>query len=126
MTKQFQVYQCDLCSQVIEVLHAGSPSLVCCGQPMRHLAEGTSDASKEKHVPVLSETPAGCKVSVGSVPHPMVPEHWIDRVEVVCKEGKRCKKFLNPGDAPEVEFMIPFASVVQVREHCNLHGVWKA
>lgn len=126
MTKRFQIYQCDLCHQLVEVLIEGSPSLVCCGQPMRYLAEGTSDAAKEKHVPVLSETANGCKVAVGSVAHPMEPDHWIDWIEVVCKDGKRCKKFLKPGEAPEAEFKIPFANVVQVREYCNKHGVWKA
>ena len=125
-TQQFEIYKCEVCGQVIEVLHAGSPSLVCCGQPMKLLREGTSDGAKEKHVPVLEKTSEGCKVKVGSVPHPMAPEHYIEWIEVVCNCGTRAMKYLKPGDAPEAEFAIPFDQVASVREYCNLHGVWKA
>ena len=124
--RQFQIYKCELCGQVVEVLHAGSPSLVCCGQAMKLLQEGTSDGSKEKHVPVLEKTADGCKVKVGSAPHPMEAEHLIEWIEVECQCGIRAKKFLKPGEAPEAEFSVPFDKAVSVREYCNLHGVWKA
>ena len=89
-TQQFQIFKCDLCGQVIEVLHAGSPSLVCCGQPMKLMVEGASDGAKEKHVPVLEKTEkGGTRVKVGSVPHPMTPEHYIEWIEIVCKRGYR-------------------------------------
>jgi len=126
MTQQHQVYKCALCGQVIEVLHAGSPSLVCCGQPMKHLVEGATDGAKEKHVPVLEKTAAGCKVKVGSVAHPMLEEHYIEWIEIITKNGKQVKQFLKPGQAPEADFLTPFEDVAGVREYCNLHGVWKA
>ena len=126
ITEQFQVYKCTLCGQVIEVLHAGSTSLVCCGQPMKHLAEGATDGAKEKHVPVLEKTATGCKVKIGAVPHPMLEEHYIEWVEVRTKQGKQVRKYLKPGEAPEADFLTPFEDVVSVREYCNLHGTWKA
>jgi len=126
ITEQFQVYKCTLCGQVIEVLHAGSPSLVCCGQPMKHMAEGTTDGAKEKHVPVLEKNVAGCKVKIGAVPHPMLEEHHIEWVEVLTRQGKQVKKYLKPGEAPEADFLTSFEDVVSVREYCNLHGTWKS
>lgn len=125
-TQQFQIYACASCGQVVEVLHAGSSSLSCCGQPMKLLQEGTSDGAREKHVPVLEKTAEGCKVKVGAVPHPMLQEHYIAWIEVACQCGARTMKHLQPGDTPEAEFAIPFDMVVSVREYCNLHGVWKA
>ena len=101
MTQAFQIYKCDICGQVIEILHAGSPSLVCCGQAMKHLREGATDGAKEKHVPVLEKTAAGCKVKVGEVAHPMLPEHFIEWIEVACKCGTRALRQLKPGEAPE-------------------------
>ena len=125
-TLQFQIYKCGLCGQVVGVLHAGSLPLLCCGQPMRQLQEGTSDGAKEKHIPVLEKNSGGCKIKVGAVPHPMTPEHFIEWIEVVCKCGTRTMKYLQPGDAPEADFAIPFDMIASVREYCNLHGVWKA
>ena len=125
-TLQFQIYKCALCGQVVEVLHAGGLPLLCCGQSMKLLQEGTSDGAKEKHVPVLEKTAEGCKVKIGDMPHPMTPEHSIEWVEIVCKCGTRAMKYLQPGDAPEAQFAIPLDMVVSVREYCNLHGVWKA
>jgi superoxide reductase len=125
-TEQFQIYKCELCGQVVEVLHAGSVSLACCGQPMKLLREGTSDGAKEKHVPVLEKTENGCKVRIGAAAHPMEPDHFIEWVEIVCARGVRRMRFLKPGDAPEAEFSMPFDQVASVREYCNKHGVWKA
>ncbi|HCA41561.1 MAG TPA: desulfoferrodoxin [Aminobacterium sp.] len=119
MTKRLEVYKCDLCGNVVEVLHAGAGQLVCCNQPMKLLEEQTADASTEKHVPVIE----GSKVKVGSVPHPMKPEHYIEWIEVISGD-KIYRQFLNPGDAPETEFheITPELS----REYCNIHGLWKA
>jgi superoxide reductase len=125
-TQQFQIYKCGSCGLVVEVLRAGGESPNCCGQPMKLLQEGTSDGAREKHVPVLEKTADGCKVKVGAAAHPMSPEHFIEWIEAVCACGVRSRKYLQPGDAPEAEFAMPFDKVVSVREYCNLHGVWKA
>lgn len=126
MAKQFEIYKCELCGNVVELLTAVTDNLVCCGQPMKLMRESAVDAAKEKHVPVIEACGTGCKVKVGSAPHVMEEKHWIEWIEIAKADGKRFKKFLKPGDAPEAEFCTPVADVVSVREYCNLHGLWKA
>ena len=124
MTARKQVYKCNVCGNIVEVLDSGEGELVCCGQPMTLLTENTVDASKEKHVPVITKVEGGYKVNVGSVAHPMDEKHYIEWIELIA--GDSCyRQFLNPGDAPEAFFAIT-ADTVIAREHCNLHGVWKA
>ncbi|MCP4351872.1 MAG: desulfoferrodoxin [Desulfobacterales bacterium] len=124
MAEKLQVYKCEACGNIVEVLHSGAGELVCCGQPMKLLAENTVDAAKEKHVPVLEKISGGVKVKVGSVPHPMEEKHYIEWIEVIA-DGKAYRQFLNPGEAPEATFNIE-ADNITVREYCNLHGHWKA
>ena len=124
MTEQLQVYKCDVCGNIVEVMHAGGGELVCCGQPMKLFKENTVDAAKEKHVPVIEKTADGFKVKVGSVAHPMEEKHWIEWVELIV-DGKVYRQFLKPGQAPEAVFCIK-ADTVTAREYCNLHGLWKA
>ncbi|MBU0461291.1 MAG: desulfoferrodoxin [Nanoarchaeota archaeon] len=121
-----QVYKCNVCGNIVEVVHVGGGELVCCGQPMQLMTENTTDAAKEKHVPVIEETKTGIKVKVGSVPHPMEAKHYIEWIEVLTKDGKSDKKFLKPGDAPEAEFNLKKKDVLKAREYCNLHGLWSA
>jgi superoxide reductase len=124
MAEQLQVYKCDVCGNIVEVMHAGGGELVCCGQPMKLFKENTVDAAKEKHVPVIEKTADGFKVKVGSVAHPMEEKHWIEWVELIV-DGKVYRQFLKPGQAPEAVFCIK-ADTVTAREYCNLHGLWKA
>jgi superoxide reductase len=124
MAEQLQVYKCDLCGNIVEVLHGGGGELVCCGQPMKLFKENTVDAAKEKHVPVVEKTADGYKVKVGSVAHPMEEKHWIEWVELIA-DGKVYRQFLKPGQPPEATFCIK-ADKVAAREYCNLHGLWKA
>jgi superoxide reductase len=124
MAEQLQVYKCDVCGNIVEVMHAGGGELVCCGQPMKLFKENSVDAAKEKHVPVIEKTADGFKVKVGSVAHPMEEKHWIEWVELIV-DGKVYRQFLKPGQAPEAVFCIK-ADSVNAREYCNLHGLWKA
>ena len=124
MTEKLQIYKCEVCGNIIEMLHAGPGELVCCGQPMKLYLENTTDAAKEKHVPVIEKTATGFKVKVGSVAHPMEEKHYIEWIEVIA-DGQAYRKFLNPGEAPEATFEIK-ADKVTAREYCNLHGLWKA
>lgn len=124
MTEKLQVYKCELCGNIVEVLHAGEGELVCCGQPMKLLAENTVDAAKEKHVPVLEKTAEGWWVSVGAVAHPMEEKHYIEWIELITG-GTVYRAHLKPGDAPKAFFPVK-ADVVSAREYCNLHGLWKA
>jgi superoxide reductase len=124
MTQRLQIYKCEICGNIVEVLHEGAGELVCCGQPMKLLMENTVDAAKEKHVPVIEKTASGFKVKVGSVVHPMEEKHYIEWIEIIA-DGRAFRQFLKPGDAPEAVFDIK-ANKIEAREHCNLHGLWKA
>ena len=124
MAEQLQVCKCEVCGNIVEVMHAGAGELVCCGQPMKLFKENTVDAAKEKHVPVMEKTGDGFKVKVGSVAHPMEEKHWIEWVELIA-DGKVYRQFLKPGQAPEASFCIKAAKVT-AREYCNLHGLWKS
>lgn len=125
MAGQLEVYKCDTCGNIVEVLQGGIGELVCCGKPMRLMTEGTTDAAVEKHVPVIEKTPNGYLVKVGAVPHPMEEKHWIQWIELVA-DGVSYTRFLKPGSAPEAEFCILDAKNVVAREYCNLHGHWKS
>ncbi|MGA8242750.1 MAG: desulfoferrodoxin [Desulfobacterales bacterium] len=124
MAEQLQIYKCEACGNIVEVLHGGEGELVCCGKPMVLIKENTVDAAKEKHVPVIEKIEGGYKVKVGSVPHPMEEKHYIEWVELIA-DGKAYRQFLKPGQAPEAIFKIDAAKVT-AREYCNLHGLWKA
>ena len=124
MTELKQVYRCNVCGNIVEVLHAGVGQLVCCGQPMELLTEKTADVGLEKHVPVMERLDGKIKVKVGSVPHPMEEKHYIEWIEIIA-DGKACRKFLKPGDKPEAEFEVK-AKKIAAREYCNIHGLWKA
>jgi superoxide reductase len=124
MAEQLQIYKCDVCGNIVEVMHGGAGELTCCGQPMKLFRENTVDAAKEKHVPVVEKTADGFKVKVGSVAHPMEEKHWIEWVELIV-DGTVYRQFLKPGQAPEATFCVK-ADKVAAREYCNLHGLWKA
>ena len=124
MTVQRQVYRCNVCGNIVEVLHAGKGELVCCGQPMELLQEKATDAGLEKHVPVIEATDRGIKVKVGDVPHPMEEKHYIEWIEVIT-DGDGYRKFLTPRDKPEAEFEIRPRKVA-AREYCSIHGLWKS
>jgi superoxide reductase len=123
MAKKLEIYKCDLCGNIVEVLHDGDGELVCCGQPMGLLEEKTADAATEKHVPVIEKIDGGYKVTVGSTLHPMEEKHYIEWIELLAN-GKAYRQFLSPGDGPETVFCIE-ADSPTAREHCNVHGLWK-
>ncbi len=125
MTKKLEIYKCDVCGNMVEVVHAGGGELVCCGQAMKLLTENTTDAATEKHVPVIEKTADGVIVKVGEVSHPMEDKHFIEWIQVILPDGKSMRQFLEPGAAPEAEFKGASGSLT-AREYCNLHGLWKA
>jgi superoxide reductase len=124
MTQLKQVYKCQICGNIVEVLHTGVGELVCCGQPMNLQVENTVDAALEKHVPVIEKIDGGVLVKVGEVAHPMTDEHHIEWIEIHTA-NKIYRKYLNPGDTPEARFYLD-EEVLMAREYCNLHGLWKA
>ena len=124
MAEKLEIYKCEACGNIVEVLHGGKGELVCCGSPMKLFTENTVDAAKEKHVPVVEKIDGGVKVKVGDVAHPMEEKLYIEWIEIIA-DGKAYRQFLNPGDVPEATFHVD-AAQVSVREYCNLHGLWKS
>ncbi len=126
MTKQNQIYKCNICGNIVEVLHPGQGELICCGQPMEKMEEKNKDEGQEKHVPVVEKTATGIKIKVGSIPHPMEEEHFIEWIELIIGD-KIYRKFLKPGQAPEAMFEVEVTDVKEIlaREYCNVHGLWQ-
>ena len=119
-----EIYKCNVCGNIVEVLIVGGGELVCCGQPMELLEAKTQDEGLEKHVPVIEKTNKGIKVKVGSLPHPMEEAHYIQFIEIIA-DGQIYRHELKPGQAPEAEFCIQ-ADEITAREYCNIHGLWKS
>ena len=119
-------YICPHCGKIIAVVKETGVPVMCCGQKMTELIPGTTDAAREKHVPVYSVENGMVTVQVGSVEHPMQPEHFIEWVSLQTKQGNQ-RTLLKPGDKPKVCFAICDGDAVEaVYAYCNLHGLWKA
>jgi len=124
MTKRLQIYRCEVCGNIVEMLHEGKGELVCCKQPMKLYEENTVDAAREKHVPVIEKIDGGFIVKLGSAPHPMEEKHYIEWIEVIAN-GKAYRQFLKPGEVASATFKIEAEKII-ARGYCNLHGLWKA
>ena len=125
MAEKNDVFKCNLCGNIVELINVGGGELVCCGQPMEKMEAKSADSSTEKHVPVIEKIDGGYKVTVGSTLHPMLDEHYIQWIELSF-DGKSCKKYLAPGDQPVAEFLCGHYNDVSAREYCNVHGLWKS
>lgn len=125
MTNKDEVYRCNICGNIVEVVHEGVGELVCCGEPMELLKPQTEDKGYEKHVPVVEEIEEGVKIKVGSNPHPMEEEHYIEWIQVKLKNGKTCRKYLKPSQKPEANFSVKKEEIEKVREYCNVHSLWE-
>ena len=123
MTELNEIYKCEICGNIVQMLHAGPGELVCCGQPMNLLEEKTADMTLEKHVPVIERDGDLIKIYVGSTLHPMEENHHIEWIELIA-DGRRQRKYLKPGDPPEALFLCR-GETLSAREYCNLHGLWK-
>ncbi len=127
MTDKEEIYRCNICGNMVEVLHIGTGKLVCCGNPMELLEEKEGGVGPEKHLPLVEEIDHGVKVKIGSIPHPMEENHCIEWVEIIA-DDQIYRKVLKPGDKPEAEFNVRVEDVsqIQVREYCSIHGLWKS
>ena len=123
MTEKKQIYRCSVCGNIVEVVNEGFGTLVCCGKPMVHLEGNTEDAATEKHIPVVEKIDGGYVVTVGSIEHPMVENHYIQWIELVTPTTIM-RKHLNAGDEPTAVFMTNEKALC-AREYCNLHGLGK-
>ena len=125
MTKIREIYKCNICGNIVELLHAGVGELVCCGEPMELMKEKTEDSSIEKHVPYIEKTENGVLVKIGqNQDHPMEEKHYVEWIQVIA-DGISYRKFLKPGDKPQAEFEIK-ADKIETREYCNIHGLCRS
>lgn len=126
MIKKTSTFKCQLCGNIVELLHVGGGTLNCCGQDMNLLEESTADSTNEKHVPYIEKTDVGYLVKVGqNQDHPMMDAHYIQWIELHTEEAEY-RVYLNPDDKPEAEFPIGHDNeVIGAREYCNLHGLWR-
>ena len=125
MAKLKGIYKCEICGNIVEVLHEGIGALVCCGEEMKLMEEKTQDSSVEKHVPYIEKTGDKILVKVGqNQDHPMEEKHYIEWIQLLA-DGKSYRQFLKPGDKPQAIFEIK-AKEIQSREYCNVHGLWKS
>lgn len=122
--KKTKFYICPHCGNIVEKVHDGGPKPFCCGQRMQELVPNTVEASGEKHIPAVTVHDDVVEVNVGSVDHPMVDVHWIEWVQLVTDRGSY-RKWLNPGQTPNVKFHLDGENLLEVYAYCNLHGLWK-
>ena len=119
-------YRCEHCGNIITFVHSAGVPVMCCGQKMTELVPGTTDGAAEKHVPVVEAQGNTVQVKVGSVEHPMLPEHFIQFIAIETKQGSQVK-YLQPGEKPQASFVLADGDqLVAAYEYCNLHGLWKA
>jgi len=125
MTNLMEIYKCEICGNIVEILYPGYGTLVCCSQPMVHLAEhNNDDSAQEKHVPVLIKENGEMTIRVGSLPHPMEPEHYIMFIEAISPDKVWMKrKYLKPKEEPSLKFGNDGDKMI-ARELCNIHGLW--
>lgn len=123
---EMKFYICKHCGNIIAFAKNSGVPVMCCGEKMQEITPNTTDAAQEKHVPVVTVDGNCVTVEVGSVPHPMQEEHYIEWVSLHTAQGNQ-RKWLKPGDAPKVQFMIcDDDKPIAVMAYCNLHGLWKA
>jgi superoxide reductase len=118
-------YRCEICGNIVTKLNDSGVPVVCCGQPMKELEPGVTDAAQEKHVPTVTVEGNSIKVQVGEVEHPMLEEHFIQFIALETTNGCQIK-YLKPGEKPAAEFILAEGeSAIAAYEYCNLHGLWK-
>ncbi|MEA3513940.1 MAG: desulfoferrodoxin [Nanoarchaeota archaeon] len=127
MTEQNGIYKCGICGNVVSVIEAHNPAIICCGQEMNLLEAKTSEQEgKEKHVPVIDIEGNKITVKVGSVPHPMESGHYIELIQILKDGNVIAEKRLNPEEKPEKTFCLENAEGISARALCNIHGLWKS
>ena len=123
--KELRFYICEHCGNIVYKIEDAGVAVVCCGEKMKCLEPGTVDASREKHIPVITSGEGQITVSVGSAAHPMTNEHGI-RWVCLRTEDTVSFKYLSSGSQPNVSFYEPHSGGAEVYAYCNLHGLWKA
>lgn len=123
--KKGQIYRCNICGNMFELIHIGGGPPSCCGNELELLSDEPKDVGPEKHIPIIEKTASGVKVKVGKVPHPMEEKHYIEWIEIITDNATQ-RKFLKPGDSPEAEFLVDDTNNIQAKEYCIIHGLWRS
>jgi len=124
MSNLNQIYKCELCGKMSELIHDGAGELICCGQAMALQKTKIKEDGLEKHLPVLEEGEDNLfTIRVGEVKHPMEDNHYIEWIEIITEDGKVLKKYLNSGEIPATAFKCA-SKIKEVRAYCNVHGLW--
>lgn len=125
MTCEIRFMNCKKCGNLVGMIHDSGMPMSCCGEEMNELIPGSVDASLEKHVPAVTKKCNKITVEIGSAPHPMVPQHYIQWIYLQTEKGGQ-RKCLQPGDEPKALFTLIDDRPVAAYEYCNIHGLWKA
>ena len=125
MLERGQIFRCNTCGNMFELILVGGGSPTCCGSDMELLSDDPQDVGAEKHIPIIEKTDSGVKVKVGQIPHPMEEKHYIAWIEIIT-DNETQRAFLKPGDAPEAEFMVEDINNLKAKEYCIIHGLWRS
>ncbi len=124
MTEKNQVYKCEICGIITEVIHSWAGQLSCCGKDMTLITENTEEAATEKHIPIIKETDEWVEILVGSVEHPMIDTHYIEWIEVITNNSIY-REDLHPWLEPKAKFCVAKEDIISIRAYCNIHSLWK-
>ena len=124
LTGEQKFFVCKHCGNLVGMINNSGVPIICCGEPMQELIPNTVEASNEKHLPVITISKDEVKVNIGSVDHPMVPEHFIQWIYIETKNGGQ-RKSLKAGDKPQAVFVLKDDEVLAAFAYCNIHGLWK-
>ncbi|MBR2526127.1 desulfoferrodoxin FeS4 iron-binding domain-containing protein [bacterium] len=128
MTEILELYKCNICGNLVEVIQNGQGELICCGKPMEQIKTNNSDMEElnDKHVPVIEKVVDGYTIRIGSTKHPMTEEHHINFIQAISKDNKYIKtKFLSVEEEPELSIKCKCEASLWARALCNIHGLFK-
>ena len=125
MLERGQIFRCNTCGNMFELIMVGGGTPTCCGSDLELLSDDPKDVGAEKHIPIIEKTGSGVKVKVGKVQHPMEEKHYIAWIEIITDKGTQ-RAYLKPGDLPEAEFMVDDISNIKAKEYCIIHGLWRS
>ena len=125
MLEKGQIFRCNTCGNMFELIFVGGGTYTCCGTEMELLSDAPKDVGAEKHIPIIEKTDSGVKVKVGKVAHPMEEKHYIAWIEIITDNGTQ-RAFLKPGMAPEAEFLVNDITNLKAKEYCIIHGLWRS
>lgn len=126
MCREPKFYVCKKCGNMVSMLHESGVKMVCCGEEMTELVPNTTDAAVEKHVPIITVKDDIVTVTVGSVPHPMTPEHKIVWIYLQTEKGEQLNCVDTQEKAETTYRLTDGDKIIAAYEYCNLHGLWKA